>query len=258
LRPRYEELVAERAESRNDIARISGEINALPPRATADDASASIVALRDFISDADHDLGRMTAHLAAAQRAAEEVTKLDHDIAILERKVDAMRLLVKAYGRTGVQARMVEGAVASIEEYANDFLARFTDGMTLELRTQRNNKDGGLRETLDIMVSDSAGTRAIENYSGGERTRVNFALSVGLARFLSTHHEGNIESFAVDEPSFLDASGFTELIACLSALSASVPFVALVTHERSVIDAFPQRIVVSKGASGSKAEVVAG
>jgi exonuclease SbcC len=151
---------------------------------------------------------------------------------------------------------MIEGAVAEIEGFTNDFLGEFTDGLSIEFRTQRENKtSSSIRETLDILVSDANGTRDLSTFSGGEHTRVDFALAVGISRFLASHGEGSVDSFTVDEPTFLDKSGFRELTACLHILARSVPFVLLVTHEDTLVDAMPQRISVTKGTSGSRVEV---
>jgi DNA repair exonuclease SbcCD ATPase subunit len=257
LRGQMDDLMHEREEASALVLRINRDIAALPVLGSDEDPSESAKALRGYLADLDQRIGRLTAGIEASDRARLEVEAAEQERSILVERIDALGLLAKAYGRTGIVARIVESAVESIEGYANDFLSRFTDGMTLELRTQRENKTGGLRETLDIMVSDANGTRAMENYSGGEKTRVNFALAVGLARFLSTHHEGNIDSFMVDEPEYLDRAGIDELVRCLHVLSESVSFVGIISHVDGVADAMPQRIVVSKGASGSKVRVEA-
>jgi exonuclease SbcC len=214
--------------------------------------------LRRELAAIDRDIAVVTADLKAAEADLKAADDLEAGLAEGRDRADLLTLLAKAYGKSGIPARMIEGAVAQIETFANEFLGRFTDGLTLELRTQRETKTAGnIRETLDILVSDAAGTRPIENYSGGERTRVNFALAVGLSTFLSVHHAGRVESFTVDEPDFLDAAGTAELVRCLHYLAESVPLVMVVSHNETVADGMPQRIVVRKGVEGSRMEVTA-
>jgi DNA repair exonuclease SbcCD ATPase subunit len=222
--------------------------------APADDsaeAQESLRQLRASLDSANRDRGRIEASMATAAKMSAELASTEESLAGGRKRADLLALLVKAYGKGGIPGRMLEGAVAEIEAFANDFLGRFTDGMSLTLSTQRENKGGGVRETLDILVTDSLGTRPIESYSGGEKTRIFFALSVGLSRFLSAIGSGHVDMFVVDEPPYLSESGNAELIACLHIMAASVPFVLLVTHEDSLKDAFPQQITVKKGASGS-------
>lgn len=197
------------------------------------------------------------AKVKRAEKDSERVLTLTSQIADISRQASDLTLLVKAYGKSGVQARLIEAAVIAIEDEANAYLSRFGLGLSVELRTQRENKTGaGVREVLDILVSDGEGTLPIERASGGEKTRINFALAVGLSRFLSAGKGGSpIESFVLDEPEYLDQSGLSEFIACLYALADTTPFVLVVSHLEGMVDALPQRIVVRKGVNGSKVEV---
>jgi exonuclease SbcC len=150
---------------------------------------------------------------------------------------------------------MLEGAVSEIEGFANSYLAEFTDGLSLEFRTQKETKSQTVRETLDILATDSLGTRDIGRFSGGERTRIDFAIAIGLSRFLSSISGGHVDSFCVDEPNALDDRGVEEMVRCLHILSRSVPFVLVVSHITGIAESMPQRVLVSKGANGSKVSV---
>ena len=60
--------------------------------------------------------------------------------------------------------------------------------MSIRFATQIEYKDkrrDDLRETLDIQISDTAGIRSYEMYSGGEAFRVNFAIRLALEEALS-------------------------------------------------------------------------
>src|SRR6185295_17854001 len=98
--------------------------------------------------------------------------------------------LREAFSKKGVPAMIIEAAVPEIELAANDLLRRMTAGrMNLRFNTQRETQAGDVRETLDIQISDELGTRAYENYSGGEQFRVNFAIRIALSRLLA-HRAG--------------------------------------------------------------------
>src|SRR3972149_1789565 len=95
-----------------------------------------------------------------------------------------------AFSKKGVPALMIEAAVPEIEASANALLARMTAGrMHVRFNTQRETQAGDVRETLDIQIADELGTRAYENFSGGEQFRVNFAIRVALSRLLA-HRAG--------------------------------------------------------------------
>lgn len=225
------------------------------PNDESADALATLPGIRIAITELERKIGNIDGQIDRAAKMLLDRQRAELSLVEERRHADLLALLVKAYGKGGIPARMLEGAVQEIEAFANDFLGRFTDGLSLEITTQRENKGGGVRETLDILVSDSLGTRPVERYSGGERTRVNFALSVGLSRFLSSLGAGHVDSFVVDEPEYLDTAGVAELVRCLHVLAESVPFVVLVSHIEGVADSLPQRIKVRKGASGSSVTV---
>lgn len=200
---------------------------------------------------------RVEEQIEAAGKAAARKEALEADVASLRHREALLALLVKAYGKSGIQARIIEAGIAEVEDQTNAFLERFADGMTVTFETQRENKGGGQKETLDINVTDSLGTSLLEDYSGGEKTRVYFALSIGLSQFLASHGSGRVESFVVDEPPYLDGPGLNEMLKCLNIIADTVPFVLLVSHDERAVDALPGRIMVRKGASGSKVEVTA-
>ncbi|MBN2840373.1 MAG: SMC family ATPase [Coriobacteriia bacterium] len=192
----------------------------------------------------------LTERLSRLEAVAERKRAACATLETGAREASDLELLVKAYGKSGIPARILDVAVTVIEEEANEYLSRFASGMSLSMTTQRENKGGGIRETLDILVTDGMGTRALERMSGGETTRANFALAVGLSRFLA-RQQGHVESFVVDEPEYLDTRGMAELVSCLHALSGDVPLVLVVSHLESITESLPQRLTVKRGSNGS-------
>ncbi len=81
------------------------------------------------------------------------------------------KTLERAFGKDGVPALLIEQALPQIETKANDLLERLSDGrMSIKFTTMTEYKDKkreDLKETLDIQISDGAGMRDYEMYSGG-------------------------------------------------------------------------------------------
>ena len=80
---------------------------------------------------------------------------------------------------------LIEQALPQIESKANEILDRLSNGsMSVRFITQQKYKDQNreeLRETLEIQISDSAGMRDYELFSGGEAFRINFAIRAALS-----------------------------------------------------------------------------
>lgn len=233
---------AVREADRTDLTAYRESMKALEETIATDERTlTSLVAARDKATDTNEKL-RVTR---------EEKAQVNAELAVVN-------LLVKAYGKKGIPARIIANAVLEIEQYANAFLGRFADGLTLEFQTQADNKSSDtIKETLEILVTNATGTRKLERYSGGEKTRIYFALSVALADFVARTGGTTISSFAVDEPEYLDADGLNELVECLHVLSRTIPCVMLISHYDGVSDSIPQRIRVTRGPAGSRMEVLA-
>ena len=90
----------------------------------------------------------------------------------------------------------------------------------IKFETQKTAKNGNVSETLDIIVSDSNGSRPYERYSGGQRTRIDFATHIGLSKFLTKQSGVNIDFFVIDEwLGTLDSDGRDSVLETLQTLT---------------------------------------
>ena len=90
--------------------------------------------------------------------------------------------LVQMFGKNGIQAIIIENAIPELEEEANQIIRVSDNAMHLTLETERDTRSGNVAETLDIKISDTLGTRNYEMFSGGEASRINFALRIASRR----------------------------------------------------------------------------
>jgi exonuclease SbcC len=106
--------------------------------------------------------------------AQDEITRqaLVDEMEPLAKELVRWQQLVKAFGKDGIPALIIENAVPELERIANDILSQMSGGKNfLRFETQKELKSlSGMAETLDIIVGDWAGERIYETYSGGERT----------------------------------------------------------------------------------------
>ena len=166
--------------------------------------------------------------------------------------------LTLALGKRGVQAMLIETAVPEIEREANELLARMTDGeMAVQLAMQRETKQGTVVETLDINVSDSRGTRAYENFSGGEKMRINLALRIALSRLLTRRAGASLQTLVIDEGfGTQDAEGRLRLVEAIRSVEKEFEKILVITHLQELKDLFPVRIEIEKTPEGSRWTVV--
>ena len=167
----------------------------------------------------------------------------------------------RAFGKDGVPALLIEQSLPQIEMKANELLDRLSDGqMSIRFITQTEYKDkkrDDLRETLDIQISDSAGLRNYEMYSGGEAFRVNFAIRLALSEVLAQRKGARLQTLVIDEGfGSQDARGRQRLIEAINLVKDDFAKILVITHLDELKDVFPTRIEVEKTERGSTVQVI--
>jgi exonuclease SbcC len=186
---------------------------------------------------------------------------LDVERGGLKDQVGAYRQLERAFGKDGVPALLIEQALPQIEGKANEVLDRLSQGtMAVRFVTQAAYKDKRreeLKETLDIQISDSAGTRDYEMFSGGEAFRVNFAIRLALSEVLAQRAGARLQTLVIDEGfGSQDTQGRQRLVEAINLVRQDFARILVITHIDELKDAFPTRIEVEKTPRGSQVSVL--
>jgi exonuclease SbcC len=179
----------------------------------------------------------------------------------LQKQVARHRTLERAFGKDGVPALLIEQALPQIEDKANELLDRLSDGqMSIRFVTQAEYKDkrrDDLRETLEIQISDTAGIRNYEMYSGGEAFRVNFAIRLALSKILAQRKGARLQTLVIDEGfGSQDTQGRQRLIEAINLVKHDFAKILVITHLDELKDAFPTRIEVEKTDRGSTLRII--
>jgi exonuclease SbcC len=211
---------------------------------------------------------RIRMEVGAARQKVEVLTSLKARRKDLQEQVERvnhltahLKKLEKAFGKDGVPALLIEQALPEIQTEANDLLDRLSDGrMSVRFATQRDYKDkkrDDKKETLDILISDSSGTRDYELFSGGEAFRVNFAIRLAMSRVLAQRAGARLQTLVIDEGfGSQDAEGRQRLVETINQVKDDFAKILVITHLEELKDAFPTRIEVEKTDQGSMVTVM--
>ena len=196
--------------------------------------------------------------LASLRIRKQEYASQREELAI---QISRYKKLERAFGKDGVPALLIEQALPEIEEKANDLLDRLSNGtMSVRFVTQSAYKDvkrDDMKETLDIQISDSAGIRDYEMFSGGEAFRVNFAIRLALSQALSQRKGARLQTLIIDEGfGSQDAQGRQRLVEAINQIKGDFAKILVITHLESLKEAFPTQIMVEKGENGSVIQVI--
>ncbi len=196
-------------------------------------------------------LATQKARKTALTAEREEKTHLIADLKQLER----------AFGKDGIPALLIEQALPEIEETTNDLLDRLTNGrMSFHFMTQREYKDASrddMKETLDMVISDSVGERDYEMFSGGEAFRINFSIRLALSQVLARRAGARLQTLVIDEGfGSQDAQGRQRLVEAINLVRDDFEKILVITHLEELKEAFPNRIEVEKTLEGSQIQVI--
>jgi len=212
---------------------------------------------------------RLNQEVGGAQQKVAVLNTLRERKAALESRRQTLLLqiarhktLERAFGKDGVPALLIEQALPQIEAKANELLDRLSEGrMSIRFLTQTSYKDKkrqDLRETLEIQISDMAGVRDYEMYSGGEAFRVNFAIRLALSEVLAQRKGARLQLLVIDEGfGSQDANGRQRLIEAINLVRDDFAKILVITHLDELKDVFPARIEVEKTERGSTFQVIA-
>jgi exonuclease SbcC len=236
--------------------------------AAAEASTPDLYAAERDLLDAQEQENRLRLEVGAARQKVDvlEVQRarrktFDTQREELARMAGQYRQLERAFGKDGVPALLIEQALPQIETRANDILDRLSGGnMTVRFVTQATYKDkkrDDLKETLDIQISDSAGTRDYEMFSGGEAFRVNFAIRLALSEVLAQRAGARLQTLVIDEGfGSQDAEGRQRLVEAINLVHPDFAKILVITHIDELKDIFPTRIEVEKTERGSVVRVV--
>jgi exonuclease SbcC len=247
-----------------------------------DEKTASRITLEiSAIGDIAGELKKMENEFATARKSEAEAidrrsaiqTKIENLLGLKKQKDELLEertgaannaavydTLAFAFSKKGIQALIIENTVPEIEEEANSLLKRLTNNqMSLRFITQKDQKTGGVIETLDLVISDGdLGDRKYELFSGGEAFRINFAVRIALSKLLARRAGARLETLVIDEGfGTQDEDGKERIIDAISAIQNDFKKIIVITHLDDLKELFPARIeVTKKRGQGSVVQIV--
>jgi len=259
-------IAAQQVERREAITATELEITGFETQLSADpnlkqraqEASDEVERLTRERNQLSGDLAGIERELSHLDALQTERDTLDKETSGLALDHGALRELIDAFGRNGIQAMIVENVLPELEDEANALLRRMSSSqLHVTFRSQRQAlSSDNIIETLDILIRDEYGERPYALYSGGEAFRVNFAVRVALSKLLARRAGANVDMLVIDEGfGTQDASGRDGLIEALHSVEPDFKTILVITHIGEIRELFPTRIDVVKTERGSKIAV---
>lgn len=173
-----------------------------------------------------------------------ELATLTDTITGLAKQQSGLVLVKEAFSSKGIKTVIVDYVLPKLEDSVNEVLSKLSD-FRIRFDTQKKSVDMESNvEGLYITVINSEGQElAFESYSGGEKLRIEVAISEALASL----QKSKIGCRIFDETfQNLDSSTLENFVSLVVRLQAMFPQVLMVSHLQEVQDLFENRITIRK------------
>ena len=262
LHEQCERLQAEVERQQKEHAEAAANLAASEAQAPdLEGAERELYSLKEQENELRLEVGAAQQKVLVLQDLKERRKSLKTQREALSQQVKQYKQLERAFGKDGVPALLIEQALPEIEAKSNEILERLSGGnMSVRFVTQAAYKDkkrDDLKETLDIQISDNAGPRDYEMFSGGEAFRVNFAIRLALSEVLAQRAGARLQTLVIDEGfGSQDTLGRQRLIEAINLVRPDFAKILVITHIDELKDAFPNHIEVEKTEQGSRVQVL--
>ncbi|MEE9251759.1 MAG: AAA family ATPase [Thermodesulfobacteriota bacterium] len=211
-------------------------------------AETQINKLRTIRDGCLSDISTMKSEIDRVKKMRKKKAELRSELHTLKGEVAIYKQLQRAFGKNGIQALIIENTVPEIEQEANNLLRKLSEGtMTLSLELVQPTQKGGEKETLQVKIADSVGTRSYETYSGGEAFRIDFALRVAISKFIANRSGAELRTLVIDEGfGTQDKDGLSHFVDVINTVKDDFDKILVITHVDELKDKFPVRIEVTK------------
>lgn len=205
-----------------------------------------------------HTKGSIENQCAQLKKISHEFEQEKNNITQLQRIIEDYQTIATATGKDGIQALLIEEAIPEIEQEANYLLSRLTNNQAqIFIESLRDLKKGGTKETLDIKISDQAGIRPYEMFSGGEAFRIDFALRIAISKLLARRAGTALQILIIDEGfGSQDEEGLGYIMDALHKIEEDFSKIIIVSHLPSMKDQFPVQFFIEKGVQGSTVSII--
>lgn len=195
-------------------------------------------------------LGEFHSRLAVCEKMRKEIFEKKEKSDQLHLFYNIKKQVEKSFGKSGIQALILENSITCFESTTRSYLKRFTqDKYDIKFETFTTNKtNDNVREVLNILINKGNGIwHPYESFSGSETMKIDLALRVGMAMCAASFNSVRPEYLYIDEVAgSLDAYGRKLFLEMLVELSGDFDLILVVTHFPELQEEFSNIITVKK------------
>lgn len=153
---------------------------------------------------------------------------------------EALHVYIKSY--------LMDSFLEQINQIANEYLKEMFDGiLTIDISAQGTTAKGKTKEKITVTIYNENDQCSYNSLSGGERTRICFALNLALARVIRKTTGKSFNFIMFDEVlNGLDEVGKSQVMRVFKQLEAEYETVFVIDHTTEFKGLFTNSIMVRK------------
>lgn len=180
---------------------------------------------------------------AMVKTLEEEVSRGKNALGSMKSNIDKLSLIKEAFGSKGIRSVVIDYMIPHLEEKVNHVLSRLSE-FTVRFDTQASKTDGGVKEGLYIFIQNDVGEELPwESYSGGEKLRISFAITEGIASLLNNSIGFRIMDEAIHS---MNPEMTADFVSVVDRLLQDYHQVIVISHLDEVKEVLEKKIIITK------------
>jgi len=176
----------------------------------------------------------------------EKISKYDEDIKITVDELEDYEILSKAFGMNGIPQLIIDSSLPQLQDILN-LLTKSIEKFDIRISTQKLNKSGTTKETIDFIVDDGIKSRDIRFFSGGEKKLLKSLIRLSLSIFQSQKSGKSYKVLLIDEIfDNLDSDNSVTLLKMIYNLKSLFNQIFIISHSGEILGSLNKCMTFTK------------
>ena len=173
-----------------------------------------------------------------------ELQGVDVEQAQIDKELEYYKFWKDGFSREGIRSYLLDKAIPFLTERANNYLGILTDGgISVRFNARKQLASGEWRENFNVEVVNSNASETYEGNSGGEKRRIDLAISLAINDFIASRSGKRLNILLLDEVfENIDETGVYYVVKVLEELAQNRSSVFVITHHDSLSSYFSETI----------------
>ena len=177
-----------------------------------------------------------------------KVKAMEKVVSELEAETAYYEFWKEGFSREGIRSYLLDKVIPFLTDRANNYLNILTEGgIQVCFNARKQLASGEWRENFNVEVTNANAAETYEGNSGGERRRIDLAISLAINDFIASRNGKRFNILLLDEVfENIDETGVYFVVKVLEELEKNRSSVFVITHHDSLASYFNETIQLTR------------